>query len=77
MSKEKAIETFYDMRDYLLMEWSDVDDIDNVEICIKALEIIKECFNFNGFDELIPNNKWFESEEKQNLLRKVLTSNIL
>ena len=39
---------------------------------IKALEIIKECFNLNGFDELIPNSKWFESEEKQDLVKEVL-----
>lgn len=38
----------------------------------KAFEIIKECFDLNGFDELVPNSKWFESEEKQDLLRKVL-----
>lgn len=39
---------------------------------LKAFEIIKECFDLNGFDELVPNSKWFESEEKQDLLRKVL-----
>lgn len=39
---------------------------------IKALDIIIECFEFNGFDELIPNNKWFESEEKQDLVKEVL-----
>ena len=39
---------------------------------LKAIEIIKECFNLNGFDELIPNSKWFESKEKQDLLKEVL-----
>ena len=39
---------------------------------LKTLEIIKECFNLNGFDELIPNSKWFESKEKQDLLKEVL-----
>lgn len=39
---------------------------------LKVLEIIKECFDLNGFDELVPNSKWFESEEKQDLLKEVL-----
>lgn len=39
---------------------------------LEALDIIKECFDLNGFDELIPNSKWFESEEKQKLLKEVL-----
>ena len=39
---------------------------------LKALEIIKECFNLNGFDELVPNSKWFESKEKQDLLKEEL-----
>jgi len=39
---------------------------------LKALEIIKECFNFNGFDELIPNSKWFANEDKQKILREIL-----
>lgn len=43
-----------------------------IEQTIKALEIIKECFNLNGFDELIPNSKWFESKEKRDLLKEVL-----
>ena len=43
-----------------------------VEKALKALEIIKECFDLNGFDELVPNSKWFESEEKQKMLKEVL-----
>lgn len=39
---------------------------------LKALEIIKECFDLNGFDELIPNSIWFENEEKQKLLKEML-----
>lgn len=39
---------------------------------IKAFEIIKECFVLNGFDELIPNAKWFENKEMQVLLKEVL-----
>lgn len=38
----------------------------------KILQIIKECFVLNGFDELIPNSKWFKSEEKQKLLKEIL-----
>ena len=41
-------------------------------IKLKALEIIKECFDLNGFDELVPNSKWFKSKEKQDLLKDVL-----
>ena len=45
---------------------------DSDEKKLKALDIIKECFDLNGFDEFIPNSKWFESEEKQKLLKEVL-----
>lgn len=47
----------------------------NIETQLKKLEtlaIIKECFVLNGFDELIPNSKWFESEEKQKILKEEL-----
>lgn len=27
---------------------------------LKAFEIIKECFDVNGFDELIPNEHWWK-----------------
>lgn len=39
---------------------------------LKALEVIKECFDFNGFEEFIPNSKWYQSESKQKLLKEVL-----
>lgn len=39
---------------------------------LKSLKVIKECFALNSFDELVPNSKWYESEEKQNLLKEVL-----
>lgn len=38
----------------------------------KILQIIKECFSINGFGELIPNSKFYESEEKEDLLREWL-----
>ena len=47
------------------------------ETCKKQdeiLGIIKECFNLNGFGELIPNSKYFKSEEKQNLLEEYFTN---
>lgn len=48
-----------------------VHDLNTIKKELKALETIKECFDLNGFDELIPNSKWFESEEKQKLLKEV------
>ena len=39
MSKE--LEIFYEMKHYLSLEWSDLEDLDIVEKSLKALEIIK------------------------------------
>lgn len=36
----------------------------------KVLKIIKEDFNFNGFDEFYPKPSWYDSEEKQKLIRE-------
>lgn len=59
------------------IQWNSTYDflkpfIDEIDKQSKALEIIKECFYLNGFDELMPNHKWFESKEKQDLLKEVL-----
>lgn len=47
-------------------------NIHNIANQLKSLEIIKECFDFNGFEEFIPNSKWYQSESKQKLLKEVL-----
>lgn len=39
---------------------------------LKAIEVIKECFDFNGFDELVPNAKWWENEDKQKILKNFI-----
>ena len=35
----------------------------------KILKILKEDFYFSDFDELVPKAIWYDSEEKQNLIR--------
>ncbi len=37
-----------------------VKDKELVEDALKALEIIKKCFDVNGLDELIPNQHWWK-----------------
>ena len=48
----------------------------NLKICIEkqliAFELIKQCFNINGFDELIPNENWWKSETIQEFIREIL-----
>ena len=39
---------------------------------IKTIDIIRECFDFNGFEEFIPNSKWYQNEENQKILKEVL-----
>lgn len=40
---------------------------------LEVLEIIKECFDLNGFDELIPNSKWFDIDisQRAEILKKI------
>ena len=40
---------------------------------IKTIDIIKECFDFNGFEEFIPNSKWYQNIENQKILKEVLS----
>lgn len=44
-----------------------------IEKALKALEVLKECFDFEGFDEFIPNGKWFEKDiqEREKLLKEM------
>lgn len=45
-----------------------------IEKSLKALEIIKKCFEVNGFDELIPNSQWWKLPfEVRSALLKELT----
>ena len=37
-----------------------------------AFEIIKHCFTLNGFDELIPNELWWDHEKIQDFVKEVL-----
>lgn len=65
MSKElEALKRIWEMT-------GNKEDFELVETALKALETIKECFVLNGFDELIPNSKWFD-KANQDLLRRVL-----
>jgi len=43
-----------------------------IEKQLLAFELIKKCFNLNGFDELIPNDNWWESETIQEFIREIL-----
>lgn len=38
-----------------------------------AIEILRECFYINGFDEFIPNSKWYDekNENKRKLIEEV------
>ena len=68
----KTVETAlkdYEKKTKLAKEYKDVD---NVAKRLIAIEIIKQCFDLNGFDELIPNSKWFENEGKRKFLKEVL-----
>ena len=40
---------------------------------LQALEIIKNCFDVNGFDELIPNQNWWKipQKERSRLLKEI------
>lgn len=48
--------------------------LDTIEKALKALEIIKEYFIFNGFDEIIAKGEWYccEDDEMRKLLEEVL-----
>ena len=86
MNKElTALETWYLVKKYLniyhhqaIKENIDVETvegypIDIIEKALKALEVLKECFDFEGFDEFIPNGKWFEKDiqEREKLLKEM------
>lgn len=43
-----------------------------IEQPLLAFEIIKRCFKLNGFDELIPNEKWWVSKSIQDFVKEML-----
>lgn len=62
---DNIIETFID---------KDSEDIKTVRKALEALEVLKECFDFEGFDEFIPNGKWFEKdfEQRNEILKELI-----
>ena len=63
---------------YKLGQLEDIEDkhnvlsLDDLDNRLTAFELIKKCFNLNGFDELIPNDNWWKSETIQEFIREIL-----
>ena len=73
MSKE--LEIYYEMKHYLSLEWSDIEDLMLVEKSLKALEIIKEKqVDIKWCGNLPPllQQTYAISQEEYDLLKEIL-----
>ena len=73
MDLDDALKVIYDSQDIMGGHDDFWKAYRTIEKALKALEVLKECFDFEGFDEFIPNGKWFEKdiEERKKLLKEM------